>query len=1072
MEHTQRVVTTWMATDSAENITELVSDIVAKRTTWLTFIKALGEYLTSEQEEPRKKGVQILSLVLEECPPEKLNRQSIHVLIEFMCSKLDDYATLVLALKGLLPLVSASACQSEDAVKVAHKLFEHVQMKFLIQGERLVAWKIMDRLLANHREALKALGSEFVGSYATWAEGEKDPRNLTIAFALARVVLIEFDPQKKTDIPQSLFNITFCYFPITYRPPPNDPYNISTASLQTSLRAVLSALPEFGPLAMPVFLEKLLAGGPVAKRDVLETMSICLPVYGAALSRSWGKKIWGTVKLEIFQPTDPQTETLALLTTQVLIRTIYSQNDEEAMDQDGDQATTKTEMEGLARDACEECITILKEPEKSQAKPAMKVLCAFISSTPTVSKFTTSQTISHLLKLFAKPEEAPTRGSTLSLLVEFLTALSSSSPSSSEQLSEYKDELLGCLTTGLKIPNARVAALKGLKVLIGPGLSGLLTNEEIGFVVHCCNEVMQEGSGDEDVDDEYRDDLLSLLTTLSSISTSTCNHIETQILPPLFTSLPSPPLTPQTPAERYKTWKTLDTLKTICASSSILFEPFVIRLIAKLEVIQVAAGGEVEAAYAHSILKTLFKGFVARGATVGSERGAEMEKYVQKFVPRLLGLFLKASMLPTATSGESDDGGYQPFCDPRLIVVGAEIVECIVRTLSVARQQIFIASLFEAFLEGKPERVVEKECVVGDGFSPFATGSTSAQRNTVLLFTASIVPLRREVPLPVPNLSSYASTLLDWGMGQADSSIQRESAWKILGAISNKYSDDLAPFLEEFKSTFYTTHLSNPSSSPNGESALSIFAWITKSLLIRSHSLSTELVEKLFILLDSSSSKEFRWEAGKVFGFLANKDGETTLTKENGCVVKGLWAQRFVVSVLGRIVKGAKTGNKEDGTQVTYLVALTSLITSTPRSVYVGEIGSLMPLLLLSLSLPDPIIRSNVIETLTSAIKSEEGQEPGAGGGVIKKIISEHASSLVNTMLKNARLTTEEGSHPDVRMASLKLLGCLPDVIEYPVLHPLRGNVIRQLGNSLDDPKRNVRKEAVDARTKWFEMNG
>jgi DNA repair/transcription protein MET18/MMS19 len=35
------------------------------------------------------------------------------------------------------------------------------------------------------------------------------------------------------------------------------------------------------------------------------------------------------------------------------------------------------DVQGLARDACEECIDILHEPEKSQAKPATKVLRAF-----------------------------------------------------------------------------------------------------------------------------------------------------------------------------------------------------------------------------------------------------------------------------------------------------------------------------------------------------------------------------------------------------------------------------------------------------------------------------------------------------------------------------------------------------------------------------------------------------------------------------------------------------------------------------------------------------------------------
>ncbi len=50
--------------------------------------------------------------------------------------------------------------------------------------------------------------------------------------------------------------MTFCYFPITFRPPPNDPYRISADDLKVALRGVLAATPAFAPVALPLFLEK------------------------------------------------------------------------------------------------------------------------------------------------------------------------------------------------------------------------------------------------------------------------------------------------------------------------------------------------------------------------------------------------------------------------------------------------------------------------------------------------------------------------------------------------------------------------------------------------------------------------------------------------------------------------------------------------------------------------------------------------------------------------------------------------------------------------------------------------
>jgi DNA repair/transcription protein MET18/MMS19 len=96
---------------------------------------------------------------------------------------------------------------------------------------------------------------------------------------------------------------------------------------------------------------------------------MCLPVYGSAVAANSARKLWSSFKLEIFQPTDPETEEEALQATQALIKTIYADE------------VTDADIDGLAKDACEECIQILKEPEKSQAKPAIKVLCAFMSTT-------------------------------------------------------------------------------------------------------------------------------------------------------------------------------------------------------------------------------------------------------------------------------------------------------------------------------------------------------------------------------------------------------------------------------------------------------------------------------------------------------------------------------------------------------------------------------------------------------------------------------------------------------------------------------------------------------------------
>lgn len=56
---------------------------------------------------------------------------------------------------------------------------------------------------------------------------------------------------------QDLFEAVFNYFPITFKPPPDDPYGITAQQLKDRLRACIASTAEFGPHAFPALLDKL-----------------------------------------------------------------------------------------------------------------------------------------------------------------------------------------------------------------------------------------------------------------------------------------------------------------------------------------------------------------------------------------------------------------------------------------------------------------------------------------------------------------------------------------------------------------------------------------------------------------------------------------------------------------------------------------------------------------------------------------------------------------------------------------------------------------------------------------------
>ena len=111
----------------------------------------------------------------------------------------------------------------------------------------------------------------------------------------------------------------------------------------------------------------------------------------------------------------------------------------------------------------------------------------------------------HFVKLFLNPDELPNRAPTLRLLANLIEAARESTSQDPEVLPEeggvplspYKDEVLGVLTVGLKTPASAYPAIDALKSMVRT--PGLLTDEELGFIVHNVNEVLQKDEDETDL---------------------------------------------------------------------------------------------------------------------------------------------------------------------------------------------------------------------------------------------------------------------------------------------------------------------------------------------------------------------------------------------------------------------------------------------------------------------------------------------------------------------------------------------------------------------------------------------
>lgn len=117
-----------------------------------------------------------------------------------------------------------------------------------------------------------------------------------------------------------------------------------------------------------------------------------------------------------------------------------------------------------------------------------------------VSRYVVAKAIPHLIGLFQNPDEIANRDSVVSHLADLSEALRESPlvVTGEGNLASLKDETLSVFVVGLKAFPSRRSALRGLKSMVET--EGLITDEELGFIVHNVNDIIL----DEEDDDETR----------------------------------------------------------------------------------------------------------------------------------------------------------------------------------------------------------------------------------------------------------------------------------------------------------------------------------------------------------------------------------------------------------------------------------------------------------------------------------------------------------------------------------------------------------------------------------------
>lgn len=316
---------------------------------------------------------------------------------------------------------------------------------------------------------------------------------------------------------QLMFDLVYCYFPITFRPPKDDPYKITAQDLKSRLRECLAATHHFSGQLFPALIEKLDSTTQSVKLDVLQTMSACVMNYGSRSVSAQSSQLWDAVKFEVLTASGEDEIAVEALNVIKSIAESLSA---------GVRAypPPNTPLARFLKAVVKESTEILKEPQAKQGKPAGRILAAAATASAAAHSFVIQSSMSYLWLVLEDLDAITKRRALMEVFNMFMESTASvygtwfdkvELPSINNAFEDYKDKLFEIYSQALmgsshEETSYRLTAMRGLGSL--SKLKDYLPDNEIGMVVQYLDEVALEAEEKE----EIRDEALKILREIST----------------------------------------------------------------------------------------------------------------------------------------------------------------------------------------------------------------------------------------------------------------------------------------------------------------------------------------------------------------------------------------------------------------------------------------------------------------------------------------------------------------------------------------------------------------------------